>query len=83
MGEEQNRPFPLSFQASLQVGFQGSRLTSHGGLILVRELGERLSFGELIEPCLTDPRHACPSPTPCRSLSTGAWRGMNTLAHPE
>jgi predicted PurR-regulated permease PerM len=31
------------------VDFQRSRVTSDGGLILVRELGEHLGFGELIE----------------------------------
>jgi hypothetical protein len=49
MGEIQNRPFQLSFNASLTIDFQGSRVTSDGGLILVRELDERLGFGELIE----------------------------------
>jgi hypothetical protein len=38
------------------VGFQGSRVTSDGGLILVRELDERLVFGELIDQYLTDSR---------------------------
>jgi hypothetical protein len=56
MGEIQSRPFQLSFNASLKVGFQGSRVTSDGGLILVRELDERLGFGELIEQYLTDSR---------------------------
>ncbi|MGA9060534.1 MAG: hypothetical protein WB341_02605 [Terracidiphilus sp.] len=42
MGEIQKRPFQLSFNASLKVGFQGSRVTSNGGLILVRELDEPL-----------------------------------------
>jgi hypothetical protein len=55
MGEIQNRPFQLSFHASLKVGLQGSRVTSDGGLILVRELDERLGFGELIAQHLTDP----------------------------
>src|SRR5487761_1388705 len=54
MGESQNQPFQLSFNASLKVDFQGSRVTSDGGLILVRELDERLGFGELIEQHLTD-----------------------------
>jgi hypothetical protein len=40
----------------LKVDFEGSRVTSDGGLILVRELDERLGFGELIEQHLTDPR---------------------------
>ena len=56
MGEKQNQPFQLSFNASLRVGFQGSRVTSDGGLILVRELDERLRFGELIEKQFTDCR---------------------------
>jgi len=45
MGEKRNRPFQLSLNASLKVGFQGSRVTSDGGLLLVRELDERLGFG--------------------------------------
>src|SRR5262249_3105445 len=36
--------------------FQGSRVTSDGGLILVRELDKRLGFGELIHQYLTDSR---------------------------
>ncbi len=56
MGENQNGPFQLSFNASLKVEFQGSRVTSDAGLILVRELDERLGFGELIEKHLQDPR---------------------------
>ena len=56
MGEKQNQPFQLSFNGSLKVDFQGSRVTSDGGLILVRELDERLGFGELIEQHLNDRR---------------------------
>ena len=56
MGEIQNRPFQLSFGASLKVEIQGSRVTSDGGLILVRELDERLGFGELIKQHLTECR---------------------------
>jgi hypothetical protein len=56
MGEIQNQPFQLSFDASLKVDFQGSRVTSDGGLILVRELDERLGLGELIEQHLMDSR---------------------------
>ncbi|MGD0225199.1 MAG: transposase [Terriglobia bacterium] len=56
MGEKQNQPFQLSFNASLKIDFQGSRVTSDGGLILVRELDERLGLGELIAQHLTDPR---------------------------
>jgi hypothetical protein len=57
MGDKQNQPFQLSFNASLKIDFQGSRVTSDGGLILVRELDERLGFGELIDRHLVDRRH--------------------------
>jgi hypothetical protein len=43
VGETQDRPFQLSFNSSLKVDFQGARVTSDGGLILVRELDERLA----------------------------------------
>jgi len=56
MGETQNQPFQLSFHASLKVAFQGSKVTSNGGLILVRELDERRGFGKLIDRHLTDAR---------------------------
>ena len=56
MGERQEQPFQLSFNGRLKVDFQGSRVTSDGGLLLVRELDERLGFGALIERHLTDAR---------------------------
>ena len=56
MGEKQNQPFQFSFNASLKVDFQGSRVTSDGGLILVRELDERLGLEKLIEEHLSDSR---------------------------
>jgi len=62
MGEAQNGPFQLSFNASLKIDFQGSRVTSDGGLVLVPELDERLGLGELIEQHLTDPRGAKKGP---------------------
>jgi hypothetical protein len=40
----------------LKVDFQGSRVTSDGGLILVRELDERLGLKKLIEEHLSDSR---------------------------
>ncbi|MGC1768934.1 MAG: transposase [Candidatus Acidiferrales bacterium] len=49
MGEKRNQPFQLSFNASLKVDFQGSRVTSDGGLILIRELDERLGLEKLVE----------------------------------
>ncbi len=56
MGENQKQAFQLSFNRFLRVAFHGSRVTSDGGLILVRELDERLGFGKLIEQHLTDTR---------------------------
>ena len=56
MGESQKQAFQLSFNRFLRVAFQGSRATSNGGLILVRELDERLGFGKLAAQHLTDPR---------------------------
>ena len=79
MGERQNQPFQLTFNASLKVAFHGSRVTSNGGLILVRELDERLGFGELIKqhlPILGGRIHGCPSRTFYGSRCTVAWLGM-------
>src|SRR5665811_2403304 len=68
MGEKQNQPFQLSFNASLKVDFQGSRVTSDGGLILVRELDERLGLGELIAQHLTDSRRGKNTQLPMADL---------------
>jgi hypothetical protein len=56
VGERQEQPFQLSFNSALKVDFQGSRVTSDGGLVLVRELDEHLGFGELIARHLADSR---------------------------
>jgi hypothetical protein len=56
VGETQERPFQLSFNSSLKVDFQDSRVTSDGGLVLVRELDERLGLGELVDRHLSDSR---------------------------
>ena len=56
MGEKPNQPFQFSFNRSLKVDFQGSRVTSDGGLILIRELDERLGLEKLIEKQLSDSR---------------------------
>src|SRR3989441_1961105 len=81
MGEIQNQPFQLSFNASLKIDFQGSRVTSDGGLVLVRELDER--FGELIEQHLTDSRRGkntqFPSPTCCANPVYSRLAGYEDL----
>jgi Transposase DDE domain group 1 len=56
VGETEKRPFQLSFNSSLRVEFQGARVTSDGGLILVRELDERLALSELVDRHLSDSR---------------------------
>jgi len=68
MGEKQNEPFQLSFNASLKVDFQGSRVTSDGGLILVRELDERLGLGDLIAAHLSDARRGKNTQLPLADL---------------
>ncbi len=49
-------PFSSRSMVRWKVDFQGSRVTSDGGLILVRELDGRLGFSELVEQHLTDSR---------------------------
>ena len=56
MGEKQSQPFQLSFNPSLKVDFQGSRVTSDSGLLLVRELDERLGLSALIAENIRDDR---------------------------
>ena len=56
MGETQNQPFQLSFNPSLKVDFQGSRVTFDGGLFFLRELDERLGLNQLIDEHLCDDR---------------------------
>src|SRR5260370_33468061 len=56
VGETQNRPFQPSFNSALRVEFQGTRVTSDAGLILVRELDERLGLSELMDRHLSDSR---------------------------
>ena len=87
MGEKQNQPSQLSFNASLKMGLQGSRVTSDGGPILVRELDERLGLGELIAEYLTDSRRGKTTQLPlCKLLgcspSTAASRAMRTSTMP-
>src|SRR6202051_253770 len=68
VGETQKRPFQLSFNSSLRVDFQGARVTSDGGLILVRELDERLGLSELMERHLTDSRRGKNTQLPMADL---------------
>jgi hypothetical protein len=49
-------PFSSRFNPSLKVDFQGSRVTSDSGLLLVRELDERLGLSALIAENIRDGR---------------------------
>ena len=68
MGEKENKPFQLTFNGFLKVDFQGSRMTSDGGLLLVRELDERLGLGKLIDEHLTDSRQGTNKKFPLADL---------------
>ena len=68
MGEKENQPFQLTFNGLLKVDFQGSRVTSDGGLILVRELDERLGLGKLISEHLSDSRQGLNKKFPLADL---------------
>jgi len=68
MGDKQSQPFHLSFNASLKIDVQGSRVTSDGGLILVRELDERLGLGDLIAEHLSDSRRGKNTQLPLADL---------------
>ena len=51
-----HEPFQFTFNGFLKVAFQGSRITADVGLILVRELDERLGLEALISEHLSDSR---------------------------
>ena len=86
MGETENQFFRLSFNLSLKVNFQGSRHTSDGGLILVRELDKRLGFSELIGQHLTaileGGIRSFRLRIFCASSSTVEWRVMRMSTMP-
>ena len=56
MGEKETAPFQFTFNGFLKVAFQGSRVTSDAGLMLVRELDERLGLDAIITEHLRDSR---------------------------
>jgi hypothetical protein len=68
VGEKQNLPFPLSFHACLKVDFQGSRVTSDGGLLQVGELDERLGLSALITGRVLDDRRGKSTQLPLPDL---------------
>jgi Transposase DDE domain group 1 len=68
VGETQNQAFCFSFCSSLKADFQGSQVTSDAGLLLVRELDERLGLGQLIRENLTDARRGKNTQLPLSDL---------------
>jgi hypothetical protein len=56
VGDAESGPICLSFNPQLRVEFHGATVTSDAGLLLPRELDERLGLSALIERHLTDPR---------------------------
>jgi len=82
MGKKQNQPFQLSFNPSLRVDFQGSRVTSDGGLLLVRELDERLGLSALVVENIMDDRRGKNTqlPLPDLSSTTGGLCGAAKIS---
>ena len=56
MGDATSGPIRLSFKPQLRVEFRGATVASDAGLLLPRELDERLGLSALIERHLSDPR---------------------------
>jgi hypothetical protein len=56
MGDAKSGPVRLSFNSQFRVEFRGATVTSDAGLLLPRELDERLGLSVLIERHLADPR---------------------------
>ena len=57
MGEQETTPFQFTVDGSLKVAFQGSRVTSDAGILLVGELDDRLGLAAVITEHLHDSRH--------------------------
>ncbi len=56
VGDAESGPTRLSFNPQLRVEFRGATVTSDAGLLLPRELDERLGLDALIERHCADPR---------------------------
>src|SRR5256885_4044102 len=56
VGDATSGPVRLSFNPQLRVEFRGATVTSDAGLLLPRELDERLGLSALIKRHLSDPR---------------------------
>src|SRR5206468_10490838 len=56
MGDATSGPVRLLFTPQLRVEFRGATVTSDAGLLLPRELDERLGLSAVIDRHLSDPR---------------------------
>jgi len=56
VSDAESDPIRLSFNPQLRVEFHGATVTSDAGLLLPRELDERLGLSTLIARYLSDPR---------------------------
>jgi hypothetical protein len=68
VGEKESEPIQFTFNGFLKVAFQGSRGTSDAGLILVRELDERLGLEAIIAARLRDSRQGLNTQFPLPDL---------------
>jgi hypothetical protein len=68
MGDAESGAIQLSFNSQLRVEFPGATVTSDAGLLLPRELDQRLGLDALIERHLSDPRTGHNRQFPLRDL---------------
>jgi DDE family transposase len=68
VGDKESEPFQFTFNGFLKVAFQGSSVTSDAGLILIRELDERLGLEAIIDEHLSDSRHGLNTQFPLPDL---------------
>ena len=55
-GEAQSGPLRLQFDRAVKRAFQGSLISSDGGLLLHRELDDALGLVDMAAGLITDPR---------------------------
>ncbi len=55
--QNKSQAFLFSFNEKVTADFKGGKVSSDGGLIILREFDKRLSFIKGINNCVNDPRH--------------------------